>query len=76
MTDKNIINLDEAKEKMGKPRNKMRFYPIDAEKIKTFDDFKIILKHMGLQLECYEGDKKYNDLKPFLKDQKPDPKNA
>ena len=43
-------------------------FEIDVDKIKNFDDLKIILKHMGLvfsppTIQAYE------EMKPYLKDE-------
>jgi hypothetical protein len=50
-----VINMGQTKEPI--------WYPIDWEKVKTFEDAKIILENMGLG--CFDNAPAYEVLKKF-----------
>ena len=54
---------------MSKKKKESKSYEIDVDKIKTFDDFKIVLKHMGLVF-LPENNKVLKEMKPYLKEEK------
>lgn len=50
----------------SKKHKKQKLYEIDPDKIKTFEDFKVILKYMGLIFEP-ENKEALKSLKPYIK---------
>ncbi len=48
-------------------KEKQKTYELDVEKIKTFEDLKVILKNMGL-IFIPEDEKAFNEVKPYIKE--------
>ena len=51
---------------MKNKNKKQTWYEVDVDKIKDFDDMKIVLKHMGL-IFTPKDKKAMKELSPFLK---------